>query len=208
METMLEAGADDIINTPLVPKIAQARIRAALGRKETWLTPQEVMQPTIPLQEADRMAAVNATGLLDTPPEERFDRITREAQERFDVPVAYVCVVDQDRQWFKSKQGLEADETSREVAFCAHAINEEDALVVPDSSLDPRFSLNALATGPENVRFYAGVPLRSPEGQAVGTMCIVDHEPREMSEEDMEVLKGMAKEVEGEIWRERAGVQA
>jgi DNA-binding response OmpR family regulator len=202
MEAMLEAGADDIINTPLVPKMVQARVRGALARKGLWLSSEEVMKPKIPLQEADRMAAVEETGLLDTPPEERFDRITREAQERFGVPVSYVCLVDSERQWFKSKQGLELDETSREVAFCAHAINEEEALVVSDSSLDPRFSQNPLATGPEQVRFYAGVPLRSPEGQAIGTMCIVDHEPRALAPEELEALKGYARDVEKEIWEE------
>ena len=95
---------------------------------------------------------------------------------------------------------MKAAETPRGVAFCAHTINEENTLVIPDSSLDPRFSENPLATGPENVRFYAGVPLRSPDGQPVGTFCIVDHKPRDMSAEDLAALEGMAKEVEAEIW--------
>jgi len=202
---MLEAGADDFISTPLVPKIAQARVRGALGRRAVWLSPEEAMQPKIPLQEADRMAAVRETALLDTPPEERFDRITRRAQEKFGVPVSYVALVDDDRQWFKSKQGLEADETPRDIAFCAHAINEENPLVIPDSSLDPRFSENPLATGQENVRFYAGVPLRSPQGQAVGTFCIVDHQPRELSPEDLASLKEMGREIEAEIWSGAGG---
>ena len=151
------------------------------------------------------MAAVHETALLDTPPEERFDRITRKAREQFGVPVSYVALVDKDRQWFKSKQGLEADETSRDIAFCAHAINEEKPLVIPDSRLDPRFSENPLATGQENVRFYAGAPLRSPQGQAVGTFCIVDHKPRELSPEELASLKDMAREVEAEIWSGAGG---
>ena len=144
------------------------------------------MQPLIPFDEPARLAAVQALGLLDTPAEERFDRLTRLAVRMFDVPVALVTLVDADRQFFKSAQGIEGFETPREISFCTHAIAHPSAradvahpsqavpLVVPDSLLDPRFATNVLVTGAPHVRFYAGVPLRAKNGQPVGSFCIID----------------------------------
>src|SRR5437660_3237533 len=118
-----------------------------------------MIPPALPADEPERLAALQALNVLDTPPEERFDRITRVAGRLFGVPIALVSLVDASRQWFKSVQGLAERETAREVSFCGHAILGDDAFVVPDARSDPRFADNPLVTGPLQVRFYAGQPL-------------------------------------------------
>lgn len=200
LEALLDAGADDYIQTGLPDRTTLARVKGALFRKSSWPTTEEVMRPPTPASEAERMDVVRSTTLLDTAPEERFDWITRKAAATFDVPFAYVAIVADDRQWFKSRKGLEAEETARDVAFCAHAINYDEPLVVPDALLDYRFSENPLVQGDPGIRFYAGVPLRSPEGLAVGTFCIADRVPRELSAAELETLQGLARQVEEEIW--------
>jgi len=137
-----------------------------------------VEPPLSPANEAKRIEALRSLQVLDTPPEERFDRITKIAQHVFDVPIALVSLVDESRQWFKSKQGLEVCETGRDVSFCGHAILRDDALVVPDAFLDKRFADNPLVTGEPHVRFYAGHPLADAAGFKLGTLCIIDHRPR------------------------------
>jgi GAF domain-containing protein len=137
--------------------------------------------------------------VLDTTPEERFDSITRLAQHAFDVAVALVSLVDADRQWFKSRQGLDTQETPREVAFCAHALNGDDVFVVRDAELDPRFAENPLVRGEPHVRFYAGYPLNGPQGEKLGTLCIVDRKPRQLSETDVESLRTLGEMVEHEL---------
>jgi diguanylate cyclase (GGDEF)-like protein len=155
--------------------------------------------PDIPIDEARRLAALHATHLLGSPPEDAFDRITRMAARLLKVPIALVSLVDQDVQWFKSRCGLDATETPRDISFCAHAILDQAPMVVPDALLDPRFADNPLVTGPTRVRFYAGVPLYSIERQPIGTLCVLDHVPRQPSEEELDILRDLARMAEGLI---------
>ena len=149
--------------------------------------------------ELERLGALCATGLLDTQPEERFDRITRLAAIFFDVPIALVSLVDEHRQWFKSRCGLEAQETERSVAFCAYAVAERDLMIVEDAMLDARFSANPLVTGAPAIRFYAGQPIFSHDGFPLGTLCIIDTKPRTLSSAQVACLRDFAKLVEEEF---------
>ena len=124
--------------------------------------------------ETERLAALRALRILDSPPEEIFDSLTRLAALSFKAPIALVSLVDQNRQWFKSCIGLDVRQTDRDVAFCDHAIRGERTLVVPDATADPRFRNNPLVTGDPSIRFYAGAPLISPDGDKFGTLCIID----------------------------------
>lgn len=155
--------------------------------------------PPIPADEARRTQALYALHLLDTPPEERFDRYTRIARRLFDVPIALVSLVDHHRQWFKSRQGLAARQTPRAVSFCGHTILGEEILVVPDASRDERFADNPLVTGEPHIRFYAGRPLRAPDGSKLGTLCIIDRRPRRLSPEDLHALEDLGGMVEQEL---------
>ena len=132
------------------------------------------------IDEAARLRSLISYGVLDTPGDERFDRLTRLTAELFDAPIALVSLVDADRQWFKSKFGLDATQTPRCDAFCAHAIEPQFAgsMVVEDATLDSRFSANPLVTGQPRIRFYAGAVLTSPDGCNLGTLCVIDTEPR------------------------------
>ena len=125
--------------------------------------------------EAARLRALRELGVLDTAPEERFDRLTRLAQDMFQTPIALVTLVDEERQWFKSNRGLGVGETPRDVAFCAHAILDDQVLVIPDAKADPRFADNPLVTSDPDIRFYAGAPLSTSDGHAVGTLCVHRH---------------------------------
>jgi PAS domain S-box-containing protein len=157
--------------------------------------------PKHPHDEVRRLQALYETGLLDSPAEERFDRVTRLAKLMFNVPIALVSLVDSDRQWFKSKQGLDACQTSREISFCGHAILSPDIFLVPDASLDPRFYDNPLVTAEPKIRFYAGVPLFTMAGYCIGTLCIIDLQPRELSLTEQTAFKDLADIVMAEISR-------
>lgn len=160
-----------------------------------------MQEPLIPEYEDLRLTALRHLDLLDTAAEERFDRITRVAQRYFHVPFALVSLVDAERQWFKSKQGLDACETTRGVSFCGHAILQDDIFCIPDALLDPRFVDNPLVNGGLNVRFYAGAPLHAPNGQRVGTLCVIDIHPRHPSADELAVLRDLADTVEAELER-------
>jgi serine phosphatase RsbU (regulator of sigma subunit) len=149
--------------------------------------------------ERERLAALQALGVLDTGPEERFDRVTRIAQRVFQVPMVAVTFIDADRQWFKARIGLDAVETPREQAFCDHTIRHPGAMVVPDATADERFVDNPLVTGDPHIRFYAGHPLHAPGGQRVGSLCIIDDVPRQLSEPDAALLADLAAWVESEL---------
>jgi signal transduction histidine kinase/DNA-binding response OmpR family regulator/HPt (histidine-containing phosphotransfer) domain-containing protein len=164
--------------------------------------------PDIPTNEAERLAALHALKVLDTPPEARFDRITRVAQRHFDVPIALVSLVDEGRQWFKSCQGLDATETSRDISFCGHAILNDAILIVADATEDPRFADNPLVTGSPNIRFYAGTPLHAPGRERVGTLCVIDTQPRAFGAEDIAILRDLADCVEEELARTATLAQA
>lgn len=153
----------------------------------------------VPKDEDQRLAELRSLGLLDTRPEERFDRITRMAQRLFDVPIALVSLVDEDRQWFKSRQGLEAAETPRSIAFCAHALEGDEVLFVEDARRDDRFADNPLVTGDPSIRFYAGAPIAGPDGSVLGTLCVIDREPRQLSPDDRRTLEDLAEMIEDEI---------
>ncbi len=156
-------------------------------------------EPAMPIDETARLMSLHSLRILDTPSEERYDRLTRMAKRLFGVQIALVSLVDSDRQWFKSKQGLDACETSRAISFCGHAILSREPLIVNDARKDPRFADNPLVTGAPNIRFYAGYPIRDPGGFNIGTLCLIDPEPREMSSDDIEALRDMAEMVEDEI---------
>jgi EAL domain-containing protein (putative c-di-GMP-specific phosphodiesterase class I)/GAF domain-containing protein len=143
----------------------------------------------LPVNEAERLAALRSSNLLDSPADPAFDHIAEIATEMFGVPIAVVSLVDEHRQWFKSIRGLDAVETPREISFCAHAILNEGIMQVRDAQTDPRFKDNPLVTGAPGIRFYAGVPLRTHEGLALGTLCLVDTSPRaELDEPQVRLL--------------------
>ncbi|MEL6429605.1 MAG: ATP-binding protein [Planctomycetota bacterium] len=150
-----------------------------------------------PANEVERLAALRRTGLLDTPSEHRFDEIVRLASEIAETPMALVSLVDEDRQWFKARFGLAAAETPREFAFCAHAILEpEQVFRVPDTLQDVRFADNPLVTGAPHLRSYYGVPLRAPSGHPIGTLCVLDDRPHELSEQRVRALETLSRQVE------------
>ena len=153
----------------------------------------------IPPNENERLNVLHALNLLDTPPEEVFDRITRLVARVLDVPIALVSLVDTDRQWFKSRVGLDAIETPRELAFCAHAIVQTSPMIVPDATLDERFADNALVTSNPNIRFYAGVPLRSVSGLSIGTLCAIDSKPRKLNADEINILIDLAAVISKEV---------
>ena len=155
-----------------------------------------MIEPEMPDNESERLETLRALEILDTRREERFDRVTRLAKRLFDVPIVLVSLVDAERQWFKSAQGLDASETPREISFCGHAILDEDTFVIKNAQQDDRFADNPLVTGEPNIRFYAGQPLNAGNGCKVGTLCLIDTEPREMSEEDRRLLEDLAAMVE------------
>jgi diguanylate cyclase (GGDEF)-like protein len=158
-----------------------------------------VQAPPTPIDETQRLRSLTTLCILDTLPEERFDRITRLACRAFGVPIALVSLVDRERQWFKSKQGLDACETSRQISFCGHAILREGAFVVPDAFLDERFRDNPLVTGAPHVRFYAGQPIHGPDGSRIGTLCLIDHQAREFSADDASVLADLGSMIDREL---------
>jgi len=143
--------------------------------------------------EAERLAALVSYGILDTEFEETYDRITRLAAKILDAPISLVSLVDDKRQWFKSTFGLDARETPREYAFCDHAIRQEGVYLVPNAYESDLFKNNPLVTGAPNVVFYAGAPLVNPNGFALGTLCVIDHRPRDgMSDADQSILTDFA----------------
>lgn len=155
--------------------------------------------PPKPNNEDDRLRQLQRYCLLDTPPTEAFDRITRLASRIFRVPIALVSLVDAERQWFKSKLGLDVRETPRDLAFCAHTICQPDVMVVEDAVYDARFCNNRLVAEDPKIRFYAGAPLRTADGFALGTLCVIDRAPRAFTQEDQALLKDLAAFVIDEI---------
>lgn len=153
------------------------------------------MKARIPTQEVKRLEALRAYNILDTPSEQVYDDITTLAAFICDVPIALISLVDADRQWFKSKVGLNVNETPRNISFCTHAILSKDTMVVNDALNDARFATNPLVSCAPNVRFYAGVPLTTPDEQEIGTLCVIDHQPRELSEAQKKTLEALARQV-------------
>jgi two-component sensor histidine kinase len=162
--------------------------------------PKGFIKPPLPVDEPQRLIALKRHDLLDTPPERAFDRITRLAAGVLGMPISLITLIDETRQWFKSRHGLDAPWTRREVAFCSYTILDTEPLVVPDAAADGRFAANPLVTGDPNIRFYAGAPLVTPEGHVLGTLCVIDRSPHpEFSDEQRRLLQDLAGLVMTEI---------
>jgi phosphoribosyl 1,2-cyclic phosphodiesterase/DNA-binding response OmpR family regulator len=193
--TWTKTAVTDWLIRPFSFAYARTRIRACLVRTacrwERALTTQD---------EEQRLAALHGLGILDTPREQRFDLITRLAASTFRVPMALVSLVDRERQWFKSAYGLDLVETPRETSFCSHAVASRKVLIVPDTFQDPRFSDNPLVTQAPRIRFYAGCPI-FVGAECVGTVCILDHRPRQLDADAVSLLRNLAALVEMELGR-------
>ncbi len=177
------------------PEREPEAFRAALGRAP------------VPPDEPARLAALHRYDILDTPPERGFDELVQLASELCGTPIALVSLVDAERQWFKARVGLDATETPRDQAFCAHAILDDELLEVPDARDDPRFAHNPLVTGEPDIRFYAGQPLVTTDGQRLGTLCVIDRSPRTLNEQQRRALAVLGRQVVAQL-ELRASVEA
>jgi PAS domain S-box-containing protein len=201
----LSAGADDHIAKSCGDPALLAKIDELLARSQQSAKANTQSRaaekpanssPSIPLEELARVRALRAYSILDTLAEQAFDDITLIASCVCKTPIALISFVDSDRQWFKSAVGLDVAQTPRENAFCAHAIaSPNQSLIVSDARNDPRFAQNPLVTGAPYIRFYAGVSLVSPEGHPLGTVCVIDHEPRELQEIEQRALEALGRQV-------------
>jgi hypothetical protein len=153
------------------------------------------MKPPIPLNEHARLELLRQYGILDTAAEPAYDEITVRAAEICQTPISLLSFIDRDRAWFKSATGLQLRELPRDTSFCAHAICQDDLYIAPDLLANERFSHNPLVTQKPHLRFYAGMPLFSPEGLALGALCVIDRKPRELTPEQTDKLKELARGV-------------
>lgn len=149
--------------------------------------------------ESARLAALRDYAILDTEPERAFDDLALLASHICATPVSLISLVDEDRQWFKAKVGVSASQTSRDISFCAHAIQEDGLFVVPDALEDQRFANNPLVLSDPYIRFYAGAPLRNPAGHALGTLCVVDRKPRRLTFEQQQALEALSRQVTAQL---------
>ncbi|WP_288377883.1 GAF domain-containing protein [uncultured Massilia sp.] len=209
VQLWMESGALPAWKTPgghrrvrlsAVLALRQRRGAAEDGKDTSYRTEAAAHYPAA-AEESLRLAALAATRLLDTPPEEVFDRLARLAAQTTDCPMALVSLVSSQRQWFKARIGVDLNQTPRDWSFCSHALAAGDAFVVGDAAKDPRFSNNPLVVGEPHVRFYAGVPLEDGEGRLLGTLCVMDHEPRRLREREMRALRELAAIASDEIKR-------
>lgn len=166
------------------------------------------MKAKSPALEAARLEALRQYSILDTPSESAYNDIARLAAFICDVPIALISFVDSERQWFKSKVGLEVEETARDISFCAHAILSKNMMVVKDALSDERFMNNPLVTCAPGIRFYAGMPLVTPQGYSVGTLCVIDRHPRkDLSESQQKTLEALARQVVTQLELRRVSSQ-
>ncbi len=152
-------------------------------------------RPAIPANEVERLAELRRHEILDTPDEPEYGDITFLAAQICGTPAALISFVDSDRQWFKARVGVETRQTPRDISFCAHAINHPGLMIVPDATADERFADNPLVTVDPKIRFYAGAPLVTPRGYALGTLCVIDQEPRELAPNQKRALGALARHV-------------
>ncbi|HEY6923100.1 MAG TPA: EAL domain-containing protein, partial [Steroidobacteraceae bacterium] len=153
----------------------------------------------ISAKESTRIAALRSYGILDTPPEKVFDALAQLAASISGTPTALISFVDGQRQWFKARVGMSVHETPRDISFCTHAIGYDDLFIVPDAARDERFARNPLVTQNPRIRFYAGVPLITLEGQALGTLCVIDYVPRELTPEQQQALRDLSRYVMAQL---------
>jgi DNA-binding response OmpR family regulator len=190
------ARVTDWLTKPFSISYARTKVRAWILRAACqWV------RASLPEDEETRLASLRQLRILDTEPEERFDRITRLAAAVFDVPIALVTLVDRDRQWFKSCYGTNAKETSREVSFCAHVVYNREMMLVTDALMDPRFADNPLVVNETRVRFYAGCPLILANGSCVGTLCLIDTRARSLEGTDVGLLQDLRDLTVQELYR-------
>lgn len=188
----------DWLRRPFSHEYARARIHTWLRRRKfRWA------QPQLPESEGSRLAALRSLGLLDSAPEQRFDRFTRLATALFDVPIAAISLIDAERQWFKSCVGFGAAQSSREASFCAHAILKREVMVVPDALSDDRFADNPFVAGEPRIRFYAGAPLFVDDNLCMGTLCLIDLRPRAFSDDKVRLLADLGMLVEQELTKSK-----
>jgi DNA-binding response OmpR family regulator len=192
-------GVDDVLFEPLDAARFRSRVTTVMRSRGLWAETEEVMRPLIPQDEAERLVEFRLGAPVDPKPEERFDKISRMAQRVFNVPFAGISFVEGDRQWFKSRQGLQLEDAPRELSFCGHAIVGQDPLIVEDAVLDPRFAQNPIVLEEPRIRFYAGQPIRGAGGHNVGTLCVMDKVPREFTDDDLETLRDLGGMVEKEL---------
>lgn len=183
--TMLALGAQGVVRPDTNPGALLTDVEDLLLRRK----------PHVPASEVARLAKLHSLGVLDSPPDAVLDAIVAAASEMVGVPMALVSLVDAERQWFKARVGLAAQETPRELAFCAHAIHGTEIFEIADSRLDERFAQNPLVTGAPNVVFYAGTPLRTSDGHAIGTLCVIDQQPRQLSDNQRRALAHLGRAV-------------
>lgn len=153
------------------------------------------MKAPLPNNESKRLKVLWQYDVLDTVPEEVFDDLTDLAAHICEAPIALISLVDENRQWFKSRVGLTVKETSRDISFCAHAILQDGLFLISDATKDPRFKDNPIVIGPPRIRFYAGVPVKSPDGYALGTLCVLDKKPKRLRTEQKRALQVLARHV-------------
>ncbi len=172
----------------------------------TWRPPESRGSDCLPFQalphdEAERLDALRKLQILDTPPDAGFDLMVRLTARIFEVPIAYISIVDARRQWFKARHGIALTETPRAISFCSHAILQREPLIVPDLATDYRFAGSPLVTGEPWARFYAGMPLAEPGGKNVGTLCVLDTKPRAFSARQVEIFRDLGALAERELGR-------
>ncbi len=192
----IAAGVTDWLIKPFSVLYGRTRMRAWLMRVAChWALPRP------PADEDQRLVALRRLAILDTAPEERFDKLTRLASAIFDVPIALVSLIDENRQWFKSACGTGIGESPRETSFCAHAILQRSVMIVPDALLDSRFADNPVVVREPRVRFYAGCPLVLPDGACIGTLCLIDVRPRDLDATAIRLLEDLTDLVLHELQR-------
>ncbi|MEY2976688.1 MAG: hypothetical protein RLZZ435_826, partial [Cyanobacteriota bacterium] len=156
-------------------------------------------KPPIPPHEADRLAALHRYEIVDTLPEQEFDDLTLLAAEICGTPIALISLVDSDRQWFKARVGLDATSTHRDLSFCGHVVADEQLLMVSDATQDDRFADNPLVLQDPSIRFYAGAPLVTPDHYILGTLCVIDQQPRSLSDRQVTMLEALSRQVVSQL---------